>query len=157
MYFVVVWLLTLVLPIISIVAERLVSPGATDLVWLIGKWFTFWGIGIRLLVAGISQVVRPEVTSKSILGLTSSEANIIVQELGFANLSMGAIGMVSLLLPAWLPAAALAGGLFLGLAGVRHMMKAERNSRENTALVTDLIVFAAAATFLVLHGFGFKL
>ena len=58
-------------------------------------------------------------------------------------------GIISLLMPLWLLPAALTGGLFLGLAGIRHVMKAERTARGNIALVTDLIVSAAAILFVL--------
>jgi hypothetical protein len=148
-YLVVIPLLTLVLPVLSIVAERIASPAQLDLVWLIGKWFTFWGLGVRLFTAGLSQIFRPGVTSQTILGLPNSSMDIIVRELGFANVAMGVIGMASLVAPDWLAPAALAGGLFLGLAGAGHVTKPKRNTRENVALVTDFIVFAAVALFLI--------
>ena len=148
MYYVLVPLLTIVLPISSVIVEMFIAPGS-DLLGLIGKWFTFWGIGVRLLLAGLSQIFNPTMTSRTILGLESSDANIVVQELGFANLAIGAVGIISLLMPLWLLPAALTGGLFLGLAGIRHVMKAERNARENIALVTDLIVSAAAILFVL--------
>src|SRR5262245_36294312 len=106
MYFILVPLLTVVLPLASTIVELLIVPGS-DLVWLIGKWFTFWGIGVRLLVAGLSQMFNPDMTTQKILGLAKPEINIVVQELGFANSAMGLLGMASLLMPAWLVPAAL--------------------------------------------------
>jgi hypothetical protein len=64
-----------------------------------------------------------------------------VRELGFANVSMGCIGLVSLFEPAWVPAAALVGTLYYGLAGINHCLHRARNKLQNVALVSDL--FAA--------------
>jgi len=64
-------LLTIVLPVGSAVTELLLTPGA-DVVWLIGKWFTFWGIGVRLLLASMSQIFKPEATARTILGFQNS-------------------------------------------------------------------------------------
>lgn len=148
MYYIIVPLLTVGLPVGSVVTELLLAPSA-DVVFLIGKWFTFWGIGVRVLLAGVTQIFKPDVTARSILGLESSDYNIVIQELGFANVALGILGIASLAVPSWLVPAALAGGLFLGLAGVRHIMKPERNARENIAMVTDLVVFSAAMLFLL--------
>jgi hypothetical protein len=147
MYFVLIPLLTVILPVGSIVAELMSAP-ASDIVWLIGKWFTFWGIGVRLLAAGLMQIFNPSQTL-GILSIANRQASIVVQELGFANLGLGLIGIISLFLPAWLMPAALAGGLFLFLAGARHVMKPNRNGQENMAMITDLIVAAAALLFVV--------
>ena len=142
--------LTVVLPVLSVIIELLVSGGSTDPMMLIGKWFTFWAGGVRLFVAGLSQVFRPDFTAKNILGGTSnSGANLVVQELGFANLSIGLIGLLSLLLPGWILPAALAGGLFYALAGARHIAKPHKNSKELIATVTDLFVAAALLAFVV--------
>ena len=142
--------LTVVLPVLSVIIELLVSGGSADPMMLIGKWFTFWAGGVRLFVAGLSQVFRPDFTAKNILGGTSnSGANLVVQELGFANLSIGLIGLLSLLLPGWILPAALAGGLFYALAGARHIAKPHKNSKELIATVTDFFVAAALLAFVV--------
>jgi hypothetical protein len=46
------------LPIASIMTEWMIRPQA-DMIAITGKWFVFWGVGIRLVLAGISQAVRP--------------------------------------------------------------------------------------------------
>jgi hypothetical protein len=129
-----------VLPIVSIVIEGAILGWDTNLLILIGKWFVFWGIGIRLVIAGISQTVRPQFTTENILGAANPGADHIVQELGFANLGFGAAALLSLVFPTWLGAAALAGGLFLLLAGLRHIGKSGKNAKELLATVTDLLV-----------------
>ena len=49
MYLVIVTLLMLVLPVGSIAAEYF-SGGAAPLMLLVGKWFVFWSVGVRLLL-----------------------------------------------------------------------------------------------------------
>jgi hypothetical protein len=44
--------------------------------------------------------------------------------------------------------AGLAGGLFLGLAGIKHAMNAERSTKENVAMTTDLLVACVVAVYL---------
>jgi hypothetical protein len=71
-----------------------------------------------------------------------------VSELGYANVSMGLVGMLSLLSQAWVTPAGLAGGLFLGLAGIKHAMNAERSTKENVAMTTDLLVASVVAVYV---------
>jgi len=132
-------LLMFVLPILS-VANEVIAGSDTHLLLLIGKWFVFWGIGVRLLTAGIRQVLKPDLTSDGILGIKGKEAWQLVRELGFANIGIGLIGFLSLNIAGWSFAAGLAGGLFLLFAGIEHVRKKNRNSEETLAMVSDLIV-----------------
>lgn len=141
---------TVVLPLLSVLIELLATGGSADPMQLVGKWFTFWAGGVRLFAAGLSQVIRPDFTAQTILGAGGNRgANQIVQELGFGNLSIGLIGLLSLLLPAWILPAAVAAGLFYALAGVRHVSKKNKNAKELMATVTDLFVAVALLAFAV--------
>ena len=131
MYLAVVVLLMGVLPLGSILVEALVSHGDAGIVFLIGKWFVFWSVGVRLLLAGVRQIVNPAFTAETIFGLKDTGALTIVRELGFANLSIGLFGALSLLNRGWIVPAALVGGLFYGLAGLEHLRKGDRNTTEN--------------------------
>ncbi|MET0657181.1 MAG: DUF6790 family protein [Steroidobacteraceae bacterium] len=62
------------------------------------------------------------------------------RELGVANTALGVIGVVSLWMPAWQLAAALAGGIFYCLGGGNHVRQAHRNKLENVAMVSDIFV-----------------
>jgi hypothetical protein len=42
----------------------------------------------------------------------------------------------------------LAGGLFPGLAGIKHVMNTERSAKENVAMTTDLLVTCVVAVYL---------
>ena len=107
---------------------------------VVGTWFVFWAVGVRLLTAGVRQVVKPGLTSEGILGIPGREAWLLVRELGFANIAIGTIGILSLWNAGWRPAAALAGGLFLVAAGVLHAVKSHRDTEENVAMVSDLVI-----------------
>jgi len=146
-YFITVLLTTIGLPIASIVIELLARPEA-NVIASAGKWFVFWGVGVRLFLAGISQVVRPSFTASNIFRIKDTATEKIVSELGYANASMGLGGMLSLLSHAWVVPAGFAGGLFLGLAGIKHAMNAERSAKENVAMITDLIVTCVVAVYL---------
>ncbi|MFF1879155.1 DUF6790 family protein [Leifsonia sp. NPDC058230] len=153
MYFAMIAGLMLVLPLVSIVIEGVATGWSVDALTLVGTWFVFWGIGVRLFVAGISQTVRPGFTAENILGKKDADADQIVQELGFANLSFGVVAILSLPFPSWLAPAALAGGLYLLIAGIRHLPKRNKNIKEWFATVSDLLVgviavFVAIATLV---------
>lgn len=148
MYVVVVLLQTLVLPLVSSVIHLIVAPGSSILV-VIGIWWGFWGVGTRLLLAGISQLTNPGRTSQGILGIDDKNAEQVVHELGFANLSFGLVATATSLIPAWGLLGALPGAIYLGLAGIRHVGKRGKNSEENVATWTDLLVFVMVALGVV--------
>jgi len=145
MYFIFVVLLMFVLPVASIAAEVLWFRDDAGLMLLIGKWFVFWTVGVRLLLAGIRQVVQPRFTAESIFDVKDPAANAVVREIGFGNLAMGTLGLASLAQPAWLVPAAIVGGLYYGLAGAGHVFRSDRNFNEQTALVSDLMIFVVLA------------
>jgi hypothetical protein len=145
MYVPMVVALMLVLPLISIVAQLMLADhsalAALSNLAIVAKWYVFWAVGVRLSLAGLRQIFQPRYTAETILGFTGAESLFFVRELGFANVSMGSIGALSLLVPSWGKAAALVGALYYGLAGINHCFHKARNKLENVALVSDL--FAA--------------
>lgn len=146
MYFVVIALFMLVLPVASIAAEYAWLHSSTDLVALTGKWFAFWGVGMRLGLAGLRQAFNPAFTARDIFEIEDERVHPIVRELGFANLALALLGLLALL-PGWATPAALAGGLFFALAGWKHVVASERNLTRTVAMVSE--VFSA----LVLIGY----
>lgn len=147
MYFAAIVLLMFVAPAASLAVEASREPGA-DLMWLAGKWFTFWAVGARLLLAGVMQTLRPQFTAESLFRVRDPAALAIVREIGFGNLAIGTIGLASLAEPGWIVPAAIAGGLYYGLAGLGHLLRRERNSKEQLALVSDLAIFLLLAVFV---------
>jgi hypothetical protein len=140
--------LMVVLPLVSIVVELALRHGA-DILLLVGTWFTFWGIGVRLLIAGLNQVIRPGFTAQNIFKIDAPEALSIVSELGNANVAFGLIGILSLPFPGFLMPAAIAGGLFLALDAVVHLRRKERDVNENIALITDLVIPVTTILYLI--------
>ena len=149
MYFASVVLFLLVCPVASVAIEagRLHESFAS--VALIGRWWTFWAVGVRLFVAGIRQVVQPRFTAEEIFGIRDANALPIVREIGFANLSMGTLGILSVVRSEWVIAAALVGGLYYGLAGFVHLPRKEKNAKEYTAMVSDWLVACVLGWFVV--------
>ena len=150
MYFFSVAGLMLVFPLLSIAIEA--SAGHAPLgIMLIGKWYVFWAVGLRLLLAGIRQILQPRYTAETILGIKGDDALLLVRELGFGNLAIGVVGTLSLFFAGWVVPAALVGGLFYGLAGINHALQRHRNAKENLAMVSDLF---AAVVQLVFCGWS---
>ncbi|MDM0115456.1 hypothetical protein QTI66_25130 [Variovorax sp. J22R133] len=137
-YFIIVTVLMFLAPAACIAFAVLAHHAALD--WALAlHWFAFWIVGARLGSAGLRQMLKPAYTARDILGLESDESLILVRELGFANTAFGTIGILSLWWPAWAAPVAIAGAVFLGLAGVNHMAQPHRNARENFAMLTDLV------------------
>ena len=146
-YFILVIAQTIVLPIASGTIELATVGG--DPVLVFGKWWVFWGVGTRLLVAGIAQVSGKGPTME-ILGASapSVQAKQLAGELGTANLGMGLAGLLALV-PGWALPAGLAGGVFLLIAGLLHVAKRGKGPQETLATWTDLIVGTAVVVLAV--------
>lgn len=144
-YFILVIAQTIVLPLASGVIELLTTGG--DPVLAFGKWWVFWGVGTRLLVAGIAQVSGKGPTA-AILGASKPSAQEVqlTRELGTANIGMGLAGVLALI-PGWTLPAGLAGGVFLLIAGILHLPKKDRNAQETLATWTDLVVGIVVVVF----------
>lgn len=152
-YIAVVVLQTVVLPAVSGGIQFFVSGGNALIVF--GLWWAFWGVGTRLLLAGISQLSRPERTAQDVLGIDDPKAGLIVHELAYANLALGAASILTVFLPGWGVLGSLAGAIYLGLAGARHVAKRGKNAQETVATWTDLLVFVvvvAGAVATVIGG-----
>ncbi|MFG1403255.1 hypothetical protein [Xanthobacter sediminis] len=131
-----------VLPLLSIGAELALHGGAPLV--LAAKWFTFWGVGVRIMLAAVKQMTQPEFTAR-ILHIDDPRAHIVVRELGFANAAIALLALLSLPWPSFLVPAALAGAVFLGLAGIQHALQKARGGKETIAMVSD---FGLAAVLL---------
>lgn len=140
-YFIIVIGQTVVLPLVSGLVELIVVGG--DPILVFGKWWAFWGVGTRLLAAGIAQMSGKGPTAQ-ILGSTapSVQEQQLTRELGAANTAMGLAGLLALV-PGWVLPAALAGGVFLLIAGLMHLPKKGKNAQEAVATWTDLVVGVA--------------
>lgn len=113
------------------------------------RWFVFSAVGLRLLTAGFRQMSQPAFTSREIFHLQSPDAQVIVRELGFANLCLGLTATLSGFIPSWRMAGAFAGGLYLGIAGVMHAVKRPVSPNEWLALVSDFGIFGVVAVCFV--------
>lgn len=146
-YVILVLAQTVVLPIVSGAVELALVGGDPLLVF--GKWWVFWGVGTRLLVAGIAQISGRGPTAE-ILGAErpSTQETQLVRELGTANVGMGLAGVLALL-PGWALPVGIAGGVFLLIAGLMHVTKRGKNAQETLATWTDLVVGGAVLVLAV--------
>jgi hypothetical protein len=149
-YLLIVILLMASLPIGSILIEILLLKDSADVVLLVGRWFVFWAVGVRQFLAGLRQALLPEFTSEGIFGIKSKDPLPIVQELGFANLSMGVLGILSIAFRALVMPSATVSGLFFGIAGVRHLLRRGKTSAQLVATVSDLFLFGVLFAYVVL-------
>jgi hypothetical protein len=148
--------LTFLLPAISAAIEYYTDPGSfsllhggTFLTALLGKWFIFYAVGVRLLLAGIRQIKNPGFTAKEIFHIESDAVLPIVRELGFANLCAGLVGIIALFVPQWRIVSAFSSGLYYGIAGLYHFIKKPAGINEQFALITDIIIFLLLVIYVV--------
>jgi hypothetical protein len=137
LYLAIVLAFMLILPLLSSAAELALRPPVPAPV-VLAKWFVFWGVGVRLVLAGVRQILQPRFIAETILGIKGDDALIVIRELGFANVAIGMLGIVSILLKSWLSPALVAGAVFYGLAGINHAREQHRSRNENIAMVSDL-------------------
>ena len=140
MYIALVLKLMLILPVSSVVVGRNFFNSNAGILLLAGRWFVFWGVGIRLISAGARQVMNPGFTAETILGLKTTESWLVLRELGFANIAIGTVALGSVYAHSWLTPSAVAGAIFYGLAGTNHLVQKSRNRLQNLAMLSDLFI-----------------
>ena len=147
MFVVLIILVMFVLPAAYVLNDIIILKADNELMFLIGKWFVFWGVGIRLFTAGIRQVFQPQFTARDILGIADNKSYVVIRELGFANISIGLLGILSLLNSVWILPSAIVGGSFYALATLQHFLRKRKKITEKVVTISDLFMF------LVLFGY----
>ncbi len=142
-------LVMLVLPVLSIFIDIYFFRNMKNRVELMAKWFIFWGIGIRQLTAGVCQTLNPAFTAK-MLQLTDSSF-VAINEIGFANFSIGMTAVIALFLSSWRKPAGFCGGLYLGIAGVFHITRIAEGMHINEvyAMISDIFILIIIIIFLI--------
>ncbi len=149
MYIAIVVLTMLVLPVGSIAIEHGLHPQLA-LQDLAGRWFVFWGVGVRLGLAGFRQFFQPMFTAREIFHMEGDEALPLVRELGVANLATGVVGLASISAPSFVLPVAISSGIFYAVAGIRHVRERSRSLNETVAMISDLFIAVVLAAFVVL-------
>jgi hypothetical protein len=147
MYPVIVLLLMLVLPLGSVCIEH--AQDGAPLMLLVGKWFVFWSVGVRLLLAGLRQFFQPSYTAREIFGSESDDVLPLVRELGIANFASGVVGVASLVFPSFVLPVAVSATIFYGVAGVRHVAATHRTRNEAVAMISDLFIAIVLAAVVI--------
>ncbi len=115
------------------------------------RWMLFFGMGMSVLGGALTHTVFARDTARAIGWETSG----FQYEVGFASLGIGLAGIYASVVDepkAWV-AASIAGGLFLLLAGLNHVVEIVRDKNYapgNTAiLLSDLGVPASLLALLI--------
>jgi len=138
------------LPVISFFIESLIIQKPSAVFFLFGKWFIFYAVGFRLLLAGIRQTTNPAFTAKEIFHFEGNESFPVVRELGFANLCFGLIGILSLFLPEWRIVSAFGSGLYYIITAVSHFIKKPAGFNEKFAMVTSVFIFLLLLVYVIM-------
>ncbi len=139
MYSAAIVLMMVVLPLCCVLVEHRVDGAAWT--FLIGKWFVFWAVGVRVFLAGVMQLARPQFTAHRIFHFETDDALPIVRELGIANVAGGLVAIVSIANPTFVLPIAIWAAIFYGGASVAHIFGRERAASETVAMATDIFAF----------------
>jgi GTP:adenosylcobinamide-phosphate guanylyltransferase len=100
------------------------------------------------MLAGLRQIFSPAFTAETIFRIKDPDARNVVMELGFCNVSMAPLALLSLYRTNGTPAA-IVGAVFYGLAGLQHLRNTERTRLTNIALASDLFIATIADFYLI--------
>ena len=132
----------LVLPIISIVINLIINNrknNSENIFEIIGKWFIFWSLGVRLIIAGLMQIFNPIYTN-NLLQLSLNDF-IIIRELGLANFSIGLLCTISYFKKSLQKYVCIYMFIFFTGASILHIIRIENiNFDELISLITDIIL-----------------
>jgi hypothetical protein len=113
------------------------------------KWFIFWGVGIRLFFKGIKLASTPQFTGLSLSSFKNRESYLLLLELGFANMALGSMGILSLINDQWRLITAIAGAIYFGLADMLRLLQKPNGRHELVALIYNILVFSGLVAFMV--------
>ncbi len=149
MYFVGVILLLFIFPVASVITEVTLYRHTVNILFLAGRWFVFWAVGVRLFIAGARRVIQPRFTVEEIFGIDDRGSFAIGREVGFANLSVGLLRIRGVFRGGWIVPAALVGGLYYGLAGMGHIFQKKKTAKEYMAMISDGFVLIVLMIFVL--------
>jgi hypothetical protein len=146
MYLGVIFVTMFVAPLLSIALD--LWSGGSPLIELVGKWFVFWVVGVRLGLAGLRQVVQPRFTAE-IFKINDEKAWPVVRELGIANLALAVVGLASLAKSTFLSPVAIIAAIFYGGAALQHIGARNRTTNETIAMASDLFAFVILGIYAI--------
>ncbi|PVD52239.1 hypothetical protein DC498_10980 [Terrimonas sp.] len=141
-----IFLLT-ALPVLSVIAEHQFHHTDVNTI-LVGRWFIFWTVGIRLLVAGFTQVITAHRQGNTILlrGDPNGDTRKII---GLVKILLAGLGFLCMINNEWSLLAAITVGLYIGLAGFQHDFKKPITWEDWIYMIYDLLVFLMITCCLV--------
>ena len=100
-------------------------------------------MGIRLLLAGVVQVIKPSYTAKLIN--VPNNCSFVIRELGFTNIVLGALGIGQYFIKDTKSRALISGGLalFISQATVQHMLLGEDLSNAIPDLIQSVLLITS--------------
>lgn len=134
----------LILPLLSIAFDKERKSIDTGI-----KWFVFWALGVRLFTAGIVQVFNSSYTADFLLQIEMSDY-LVVRELGFCNIAMGTLAILSLFWEKYRKPASICVGIFISGAMILHIIRIEQiNFSEFVSLAGDVFIVVIAVLCIV--------
>ena len=113
------------------------------------KWFIFWGLGIRLFFKGVKLASTPQFTGLSLSSFKNRESYLLLLELGFANMALGSMGILSVINDQWRLIAAIGGAIYFGLSDMLRVIKKPGGRHELVALIYNIVVLVGLAGYLI--------
>jgi hypothetical protein len=141
------FLLLAILPLLSVAGEQHFVNASISII-LLGKWFLFWTIGVRLMVKGFAQVIRSVRNGNSSL-LNRDETGDFTKMLGLAKMALAGMGFLCVVNDQWSLLATITVGVYLGLTGFQHDFKRPTTTRGWMSMSYDFLVFTVIAVCLV--------
>jgi hypothetical protein len=90
----------------------------------------------------------PGYTARQIFHV-QGDALPFIQELGVANIATGTGAVLSAMFPSFTLPLAAVGGMFYGIAGIRHVTDADKSRNPTIAMVSDLCIAALLLIFVI--------
>ena len=140
-------LLLTALPVLSVAYEYHFAQAALTGA-LIGKWFAFWAIGVRLMLAGCTQLASRRSKSRDVFA-AREDSKIVKKATGVADIVLAAMGFLCFEIGEASLLATITLGIYMGLACLQQDFKKPATITGWINMVYDLIVFAVIATCLV--------
>ena len=146
-------LINLICPVICIIVDVIINRKKGklyDLKYISLKWLVLWVIGVGALITGLMQALNPEYTAN----LLQIEANdfIIIKELGYSQIGMGILGLLSIKSSYYKKASAIVYGLFIFGCTLNHFTRISIVSAgEIVSIVSDIWIVAVSLGEVILN------
>ena len=112
------------------------------------KWLCFWVVGFNAISAGVMQAFNPSYTA-NLLHVAMSDF-IIVEELGFAQLGIGIVALLSLKWVKFRKPAVMAYGIFIFGCTVIHFLRFSAiEMGEIISTLNDIWILILAALIVI--------